>query len=368
MVEVEHLVRHYPAGRGRVVHAIEDVSFLVRRGECFGIIGESGSGKTTLGRCMLRLVEPTRGSVRIIGVELTSLSGRELRKFRQHSHIVFQEPLLSMNPLLSIGYQITDPLRVHRGASRAQRRDRARELLGLVGLPANFVDALPSALSGGELQRCAIARSLAAGPDLIVLDEPTSALPPATRVEIVQLLKRLQAELDLTYVLISHDLAVVRAMCDRVAVMYLGSLLETGSVDDIFDRPAHPYTRALLTSTLEPDPAARETASAGRERLDGEIPSAIDLPTGCLLASRCRHAVETCHVTAQTLQPYGPGHQTACWRVVAGELDSAAAPPAASARSVGPRVPAAQADSRAEGPATDSGDLAADDADTELRN
>lgn len=320
LLRVSHLVKRFPVeGSDQVVHACEGVSFSVSAGRTFGVIGESGSGKTTLGRCIVRLVKPTSGSVRLDGVELTTLSSRRLRSFRRNMHIVFQEPAMSMNPQLSVGYQISEPLRIHDGVNRVDRRRRARDLLAMVGLAPGFLDAHPAALSGGELQRCSIARALAASPKLIVLDEPTSALPATTRREIIDLLRGLQAELGLTYVFISHDLSLVRLFCDEVAVMYLGSIVEQAATEQLFLDPRHPYTDALLAAQLPPDPGLRPSDGRRPGRLSGEIPSPIDLPRGCHLAGRCPHATDWCRTQEQVLNG-PPGHLTACGRVSAGEL------------------------------------------------
>lgn len=321
VLEVQNLVKRYPVGGGdKVVHACEQISFSVGGGQTIGVIGESGSGKTTLGRCIVRLVEPTSGSVRLDGTVVTALAPGELRRFRSRMHIVFQEPALSMNPQLTVGYQITEPLRIHSRLGRRECRVRAAELLEQVGLSGAFADAHPSALSGGELQRCCIARALAANPSLIVLDEPTSSLPPATRLEIIELLQRLQAERGLTYVFISHDLSLVRSMCDRVAVMYLGHIVELGSREQVFESPRHPYTLALLASVLSTNPADRGDARTRREQLRGEIPSPIDLPKGCHLCSRCPNVVDRCRELPQELFAIEGGRKTACRRVAEGDL------------------------------------------------
>jgi oligopeptide/dipeptide ABC transporter ATP-binding protein len=229
-------------------------------------------------------------------------------------HIVFQEPALSMNPQLTVGYQIAEPLRLHTDLSRKARRARVRELLALVDLRPSFADAQPAALSGGELQRCSIARAIATNPDLVVLDEPTSALPPHTEAAVVELLASLRAELGLTYVFISHNLPLVGDVCDRIAVMYLGQIVEIGSREQVMGAPRHPYTRALLASILQPDPRQRDQRLLQIQRLEGEIPSPIDLPTGCYLASRCHFVKERCRIEPQPLQTVGPGHAVRCWR------------------------------------------------------
>lgn len=319
LLQVDGLVKRFRLDNDRQLYACQDVSFTVAAGTTLGIIGESGSGKTTLGRCLLRLVEPTSGSIKLGGLELIGLSPRKMRSVRQRVRIVFQEPALSMNPQLSVGYQIAEPLRIHTDLGRAQRKARAGELLESVGLPPSFVNAYPSGLSGGELQRCSIARALASSPDLIVLDEPTSALPPSTRREIIELLKRLQAKTGVAYVFISHDLSLVRSFCDEVAVMYLGHIVEQTTTARLFEAPAHPYTAALLAAQLSLDPLERDSG-ASTERLVGEIPSAIDLLRGCALSGRCPHVTERCRNEDQPLRQVAPGHLAACWRVAAGEI------------------------------------------------
>jgi oligopeptide/dipeptide ABC transporter ATP-binding protein len=320
LLTVRGLVKQYPVhGSDKVVHACDGIDLDLRRGQTVGIIGESGSGKTTLGRCLLRLVEPTAGSVVLDGVDLTRLDPASLRRARRKMHIVFQEPALSMNPQLTVGYQIAEPLRIHTQMNRAQRKARVVELLEMVKLPANFAGATPAGLSGGELQRCSIARALAADPDLVVLDEPASALPPATAQDVIALLKRLQAELGLAYIFISHDLSLVRSLCDTVVVMYLGQTVESGPRSEIFERPRHPYTRALLAAALRPDPEHVRNS----ERLDGEIPSPIDLPRGCYLASRCHYVRERCRSESQVLRAVGGGHMSRCWRMADGDVTQA---------------------------------------------
>ena len=320
LLEVKGLVKHFPIeGSNKVVHACGGIDLEVRRGQSIGVIGESGSGKTTLGRCLLRLIEPSAGSIVLDGLDIMTLGRADLRRARRNMHIVFQEPALSMNPQLTVGYQIAEPLRIHTSLSRAQRRTRVAELLELVNLPRTFAGATPGALSGGELQRCSIARALAAEPQLVVLDEPASALPPATAQDVITLLQRLQTELGLTYVFISHDLSLVRRLCDTIVVMYLGQVVEAGTRSDIFERPAHPYTRALLASALRPDTAQVRDG----ERLSGEIPSPVDLPTGCYLASRCHYARGRCDVEPQSLQTLAGQHATRCWRMANGDISEA---------------------------------------------
>ena len=324
LLAVDGLQKHFRVhGSKSVLQACNNVSFEVRRGETFGIVGESGSGKSTLGRCVLRLLEPSGGLIEFQGHELGALSKRELRLLRKDMQIVYQEPMESLNPLWRIGNQITEPLRNFTSMSKADRHARAVELLGLVGLRPEVADALPGALSTGMQQRCSIARAIAAEPKLIVLDEPTSALPPETETDIVTLLGDLQERLDLSYIFISHDLALVRRFCDRVAVMYLGQVVEIADRDELFARPRHPYTQGLLGSTLTPNPRARVGRGDRRVRLEGEIPSPIDLPEGCFLASRCPFVLERCQSEFQELRVLSDRHQTRCWRAAEGDLELA---------------------------------------------
>jgi oligopeptide/dipeptide ABC transporter ATP-binding protein len=324
LVEVRDLVKRFPiAGGDKSVHACEDVSLDLYPGETLGLIGESGSGKTTLGRCILRLLEPTSGQVLFDGRDIATLSKGELRRLRSDMQIVFQEPYDSLNPQLAIGYQIAEPLRIHTDLSSAARKQRARELLELVGVPPFVADSLPGALSLGALQRCSIARAISTEPKLIVLDEPTSALSPEAEADIIRLLNGLQEKLGLTYLFISHDLTLIGEMCDRVAVMYLSQVVEIGDREEIFAQPRHPYTRALLAAALVPDPRLRRSAEKRAERLRGEIPSPIDLPEACYLASRCPYVRDRCRAEPQELRPVstadGP-HQARCWRMTEGDL------------------------------------------------
>lgn len=317
LLQVRHLVKRFPIPHSdKVVHACEDVTFDVAAGETVGIIGESGSGKTTLGRCILRLIEPTSGEVRLDGRDIAQLSPREVRRLRADVQIVFQEPYDSLNPQLPIGYQITEPLRIHRGIKRGQRRAEAERLLGLVGLPPSAAQVYPGALPMGALQRCSIARALATEPRLVVLDEPTSALAPESESEVIALLQDLQQRLGLAYIFISHDLSLIGRVCDRVAVMYLSEVVELGPSDTLFADPQHPYSRALLDAVLLPDPRRRREVRTDVEQLAGEVPSPIDLPTGCHLAGRCPHVLPRCREERQELRERVAGHPVRCWRAV----------------------------------------------------
>jgi len=264
LLDVRHLSKHYARGRGllgggQVVRAVDDVSFTVTSGETFGLVGESGSGKTTTGRCILRLVEPTSGEVWFRGENVLAMPHARLRAVRRQMQMVFQDPYSSLNPRMRVGAIVEEPLIIHRIGTKAERRARVVELLGLVGLDATYVDRYPHEFSGGQRQRIGLARALALNPSLVIADEPVSALDVSIQAQVVNLLMDLQARLGLTYVFIAHDLRLVRHICSRVAVMYLGRIVEMGPTAGIFDAPAHAYTRALLSAVPTPDPDAART-------------------------------------------------------------------------------------------------------------
>lgn len=332
LLQVRGLVKTYPTRQaGKVVHACSDIDLTLRRGETLGVIGESGSGKTTFGRCILRLQEPTSGQVLFRGVDITTLRPEAMRRLRGQMQIVFQEPFDSLNPQMPLWRQVVEPIRIHGGMSGVARRARAEELLAMVGLPPSVADALPRMLSPGALQRASIARAIASEPRLIVLDEPTSALSPEAEVEVIDLLAKLQERFELAYIFISHDLSLVREICDHVAVMYLSQVVEAGTRDEVFSNPRHPYSRALLESVLTPYVRSADDPVPG-SRLEGEIPSPIDLPAGCYLASRCPEAEERCLGESQALRVVGHEHRLRCWKAAgdaAGPADTQAAPAAA---------------------------------------
>ena len=302
------------------VHAADHVTFDIRPRECLGLVGESGSGKTTVGRCLLRLETPTGGDIRFGETPLHSISEDELRRFRTRLQIVFQDPFDSMNPRWSVAEVIGEMLDLHtdlRGAAKAARVD---ELLKLVGLDPAIRDAAPRQLSAGRQQRIAIARSIATDPDFIVLDEPTSSLTPETTAEIIHLLMDLSSRLGIAYLFISHDLTTVRYICHRVAVMYLGQIVEIGTKEQVFGAPRHPYSKALLSSHLFPDLENRRVDRKERSSLRGEIPSPIDLPKGCYLYGRCPAQVERCRDIPQKLARLADAREVRCWRVEEGEI------------------------------------------------
>jgi peptide/nickel transport system ATP-binding protein len=317
LLEVDGLVVHYHVrGTGRVfrtrdtVHAVDGVSFTLPGRQTLGLVGESGCGKSTTGRTVLYLERPTDGSVRFQGRDLSKLGPRELTALRRHMQIVFQDPIGALNPRHTVGQLISEPLRVHDLLPRNQRGRRVEELLDLVGLPSDAVSRFPHEFSGGQCQRIGIARALAVEPSLIVLDEPVSALDVSVQAQILQLLTDLQDRLGLAYLFIAHDLAVVGQMSDRVAVMYLGKIVEIAERDSLYARPYHPYTEALFSAVPIPDP--RLTREHRRTVVSGEVPSSLAPPSGCRFRTRCPLAQERCRVEEPLLRPVADGHMVAC--------------------------------------------------------
>ena len=310
---VDDLQMHFPLRSiipwraPRVVRAVDGVSLRVAAGETLGLVGESGCGKSTLARCVLCLVEPTRGRVLLDDENLTALPEEALRRRRRDIQMVFQDPTASLNPRLSVAATVEEPLALHTPLTGAARRGRVDEVLEEVGLGAGLRDRYPHQLSGGQRQRVNIARAIATRPRLVVLDEPTSALDVSLRARVILLLAELKRRMGMTYLFISHDLSTVRYLCDRVAVMYLGVLVEEASAAELFDHPAHPYTRALLSCIPVPDPDVAPV----RLTLSGEVPSPIDIPTGCRLRGRCPLAQPVC-AEPVPLREIAPGHTVAC--------------------------------------------------------
>ena len=315
LVEVESLKKYFPIRKGVLgreaarVHAVDDVTFSVEEGETLGLVGESGCGKSTLGRTIVRLLEPTAGTVRFDGQDISKLGARKLRPLRREMQMVFQDPYASLNPRKRVGSIIGTPLKIH-GVEGQERKKRVQELLETVGLSPEHYNRFPHEFSGGQRQRIGVARALALSPKLIVADEPVSALDVSIQSQMLNLLDDLQRELRLTYIFIAHDLGVVRHVSNRIAVMYLGKLVELSPAEELYQRPIMPYTEALLSAVPIPDPDLSEQ----RERivLEGDVPSPISPPSGCRFHPRCRYMTDICREVEPPLTDYGHGHLAAC--------------------------------------------------------
>ncbi|HET7409410.1 MAG TPA: ABC transporter ATP-binding protein [Paracoccaceae bacterium] len=318
LIEVRDLRMHFPVTEGALiprvvahVKAVDGISFKIRRGETLGLVGESGCGKTTTGRCILQLEKPTSGEILFDGTDLTRLSKKEMRPLRQRIQVIFQDPYSSLNPRMKIGEIIAEPMMVHGIIKDSAGRDRrVRELLQKCGLPAKFADRYPHEMSGGQRQRVGIARALAVNPEFIICDEAVSALDVSIQAQVINLLEDLREEFGLTYLFISHDLSVVHHLCNRVAVMYLGHIVELAETEELFRDPLHPYTQALLEAVPIPDPVVE--SERGHKIIKGEIPSPMNPPPGCVFHPRCPLAVDTCTHAFPDFREVRPGHWVAC--------------------------------------------------------
>jgi len=322
ILEVNGLKKHFPISAGIVfqrqvgaVRAVDGVSFNVIRGETLGLVGESGCGKSTTGRTILQLYRPTDGSVKFEGQELSTMSGNELRQMRKQMQIIFQDPFASLNPRMTVGSIVSEPLQIHNMyPNKKERQQYVEQLMERVGLNPYFINRYPHEFSGGQRQRIGIARALALQPSFIVADEPISALDVSIQAQVVNLMEELQEEMGLTYLFIAHDLSMVRHICDRVAVMYLGKIVELGPVDEVYDNPQHPYTQALLSAVPVPDPKVEENRQ--RIIIAGDLPSPANPPTGCNFNTRCPVAFDLCYQEPDPpLIEVRPNHYAACHRV-----------------------------------------------------
>ena len=324
LVQVRKLKKYFPIMRGVVIQrhagdvkAVDDVSFDIRKGETLGLVGETGSGKTTVGRTMIRLYEPTEGEIVFDGTDLRDLGGSELRHMRRRMQMIFQDPYASLNPRMTVGSIIAEPLEVHAVAHGSEKRDRVQELLRMVGLNPYFVNRYPHEFSGGQRQRIGIARALALNPDLIICDEPISSLDVSIQAQVVNLLEELQERLGLTYLFIAHDLSMVRHISDRMAVMYLGKIVELTDRNEIYLNPLHPYTKALMSAVPVPDPLVEEKRQ--RIILEGDIPSPSNPPLGCNFNTRCPVAIDTCFEAEPEFIEVSEGHFCSCHLVKPGQ-------------------------------------------------
>lgn len=321
LVAVQDLKKHFPVRRGLIlqrhvgfVRAVDGVSFTIQRGETLGMVGESGCGKTTVGRTMLGLYPATSGRVVIDGDDILSARGRDMLNIRRKAQIIFQDPYASLNPRWTVSSIITEPMRVHKlFASDRERTERARELMGLVGLNPNLINRFPHEFSGGQRQRIGIARALASDPSFIVCDEPISALDVSIQAQVVNLLEELQDQFGLTYLFIAHDLSMVRHICDRVAVLYLGVMVELADRNELYENPLHPYTQALLSAVPIPDP--RKDRARKRTILTGDVPSPLNPPAGCRFHTRCPIAMDVCRQQVPEWREVAPHHWVACHAV-----------------------------------------------------
>ncbi len=318
ILEAKNIKKYFPIKKGLLlrevgqVKAVDDVSFNVRKGEVLGLVGESGCGKSTLGRTLIRLYEPTAGDINFKGQDFLKVKGHDLRNMRKDMQMIFQDPYASLDPRMTVGQILLQPFEIHNIMKPAERVERVKQLLETVGLKASHFNRYPHEFSGGQRQRISIARAVALNPSLIIADEPVSALDVSIQAQVLNLMKDLQEKLNLTYVFISHDLSVIEHLCDRIAVMYLGKIVEIASRDDLFNNPQHPYTQALIAAI----PRVGTGKKMMKKSLEGEVPSPINPPKGCPFHTRCPHRFEPCDKELPLLKNYNPSqaeHKTACW-------------------------------------------------------
>jgi oligopeptide transport system ATP-binding protein len=317
LVEVRGLKMWFPIMRGILqkhvadVKAVDGLNFDVFQGETLGLVGESGCGKSTTGRAILQLYKPTAGSVLFEGTDLVKVKGEDLRKMRRRMQMIFQDPYASLNPRMTVGSIVAEPLEVHNIGTKSERVERVRELLKVVGLNPYFINRYPHEFSGGQRQRIGVARALAVNPAFIVCDEPISALDVSIQAQVINLLEDLQEQFGLTYLFIAHDLSVVRHISDRIAVMYLGKIMELADRDELYRNPMHPYSQALLSAVPIPDPIVEEKRH--RIILEGDVPSPVNPPKGCNFSTRCPKVLDMCREQEPEFRDYGSGHWVACW-------------------------------------------------------
>ena len=317
LLQVRGLKMYFPIRRGLLqkkvgdVKAVDGIDFDIYSGETLGLVGESGCGKSTTGRSILQLYHPTAGKVDFLGKDLTQLKGEDLRKQRRQMQMIFQDPYASLNPRMTVGSIVSEPMEVHNIGTKSERLGRVRELLKVVGLNPYFINRYPHEFSGGQRQRIGVARALAVNPSFIVCDEPISALDVSIQAQVINLLEDLQEQFHLTYLFIAHDLSVVRHISDRIAVMYLGKIMELADRDELYANPMHPYTQALLSAVPIPDPVIEEKRK--RIILEGDVPSPANPPKGCNFSTRCPKAMDVCREQEPVFKDYGVGHFAACW-------------------------------------------------------
>lgn len=318
ILDVKHLKKHFPVKQGLLmrevaqVKAVDDISLEIKRGETIGLVGESGCGKSTLGRALIRLYEPSSGAVTFNGRDFLNLKGEDLRRERRNMQMIFQDPYASLDPRMTVGQILSEPFEIHGILKSKEREAKVKSLLETVGLKASHINRYPHEFSGGQKQRICIARALALEPSLIICDEPVSALDVSIQAQILNLMKDLQQKFNLTYVFISHDLSVIEHVCDRIAVMYLGKIVEIATREELFKNPQHPYTQALIQAI----PRIGEGKRRIKKSLGGEVPSPLNPPSGCAFHPRCPHRMEICNKRVPTLMnhnPADPAHRAACW-------------------------------------------------------